>query len=153
MGDQNSTAKKVERDIVSSAMEGVCAILGGLVVGQPHELDNSSRIRWEVGSNTAEKFRNEVFAIRDYCWCDGALHPRDEDDLPVCPPEFEHFASGVSGEWYKYLGRDTRFSREVSAEEAVAILVDCMASIRSAEQLGALVLPSGSQKQKWGWKP
>lgn len=98
-----------------------------------------------VGSNCAEAFANDTFALRDYCWCEGGLHPEvvdwdTEDDTYLemppsggtssgCPLNFEHFASGVSGEWYKTLGRDMRFNRIARQHEALAILNDCLRSL------------------------
>ena len=82
-----------------------------------------------VGTNRGEHYVNDVFALRDFCWCDGQTHPEDADGIPACPPNFEHFASGIQGEWYKHLGRDVRFNRKPTAGEALAVLSDCLESL------------------------
>ncbi len=146
----STTATPVSREHVSSELEGVAGILGELVVGLPHEA-GISVIRTSVGVNSAERFRNDVFAVRDYCWCDGLIHAETEEGLPNCPPNFEHFASGITGEWYKYLGRDTRWSRYVSGAEALAILGDCIRSLPN-QDLAKLMLPQEDTLRGWGWQ-
>ncbi|MBT8163215.1 MULTISPECIES: hypothetical protein [Arthrobacter] len=84
-----------------------------------------------VGVNCGEHYVNDVVALRDFCWCDGRIHPEDADGIPSCPPNFEHFASGILGEWYKHLGRDVRFNRKPEAGEALAVLVDCLESLHA----------------------
>lgn len=139
-------------ETTSPALEGVCDMLADLVVGLAAE--GGGVIQNPPGSNCAEGFANHVFAIRDFCWCDGSVHPwvldaDGKENHPTCPPTFEHFASGITGEWYKRLGRDTLFSREPAPGEALAILMDCIASLG----LGAdAFVPSREQaKARFGW--
>lgn len=121
-------------------LEGVLILLSLAVVGQPEEDTGKPIDSYGVGSNAAVSFSNKTFALRDYCWCEGERHPEiprdDPEDWagdPTCPPNFEHFASGITGTWYKYLGRNTRFSREArqahGRNEALDILTDCLASL------------------------
>lgn len=99
-----------------------------------------------IGCNCNESFVNNVFALRDYCWCEGSYHREtvlfedDEDAWQLaietsggsgtgCPPNFEHFASGIKGSWYKHLGRDVTFNREARRGEALNILMECLLSL------------------------
>lgn len=126
-------------------LDAALLFLGMAVVGQPDERGGRPIDASGVGSNCAAAFRNEVFAIRDYCWCEGGLHPEavewDSEDSPYaqmppsggtssgCPMNFEHFGSGIKGTWYKRLGRDGRYSREAAPGEALDVLLDCLISI------------------------
>lgn len=161
----NDTDRPVqERDlwIRDPELEGMVCMLaaetGGLpnanaAPSEPGLLVQSSG----VGGNCAEAYVNDVFAIRDYCWCDGGRHPERvdwdvEDDsvyleMPPsggsssgCPMNFEHFASGLKCEWYKYLARDVLFNRDPKPHEPLAILMDCLRSLpkAGAEQLPAV---------------
>lgn len=136
------------REHVSPELEGVAGLLGQLVVGLRGE--DGEPLRFAVGGNTALHFSNDVFAIRDFCWCDGRLHHEDADGIPSCPPNFEHFTSGITGEWYKYLGRDTRWSRSPEAPEAIAVLMDCIRSLPNRD-VDELTAPDDDTKLSWGW--
>lgn len=144
------TADDNPHTVKSIRLEAVCTQLGTYVIGQPHERDAQQPITQPPGSNCAESFSNEVFALRAFCWCDGNVHPwaldeNGEEDHPTCLPNFEHYASGITGEWYKYLGRSTYFSRDVEANEALALLIDCAASLGLCEPL----VPQ--QRSRLGW--
>jgi len=135
----------------SAAMELVCQALGDMVVGLAGE--DGDQIKNPPGSNCAEEFSNEVFAIRDFCWCDGGRHPwaldaDGEEDHPTCPPNFEHFASGLTGEWYKYLGRSTHFSQDVGLAEAMLVLADCAASLGLRSPVSS-ALPTEADRARW----
>lgn len=126
----------------SDLLEALCILLGGAVVGLPEEDSGRPISEHGIGANCAEGFRNEVFAIRDYCWCDGRFHPEPADADVVdyvsggegagCPPNFEHFASGIKGVWYKHLGRNMRFSQDLTHQEALRILRECLDSLGRA---------------------
>lgn len=139
----------IEHESVSSELEGVVGIIGELIVGLRDE--DGELIRYGAGSNSGIHFSNTVFAIRDFCWCDGGLHAEDADGIPSCPPNFEHFASGITGEWYKHLGRDTRWNRSPEAKEVLAVLMDCIRSLPNQDVV-ALTVPSEDEKKGWGWK-
>lgn len=118
---------------MSLTLESACEILGELVVGRP---DPRGGILVEpIGWNLAQRFENDTFALRDYCWCDGSEHGEDEDGNPNCPPNFEHYASGTAGRWYKHLGRSTMFNRCPGREEVLAIFLDCVDSLGMAGEL------------------
>lgn len=140
---------RIDHEVVSCELEGIAGILGDLVIGLRD--DDGDLIRYAVGGNSGVRFSNTIFAIRDFCWCDGGLHPEDADGIPSCPPNFEHFASGITGEWYKHLGRDTRWSRSPEAREVLAVLMDCIRSLPNQDVV-ALTVPSQDEKQRWGWK-
>jgi hypothetical protein len=72
-----------------------------------------------------EEFKNGVFAMRCYCWCDGAREGHEGG----CPPNFEHFQSGLSMSWYKHAGRGATVNRIPSATEWNAIVAECRGSI------------------------
>lgn len=131
-------------------LEGVIMAISRLTGGLPDDHDGHPIISHGVGSNCAEQYSNDVFVIRDFCWCDGATHPEDADGIPTCPPNFEHFASGLKAEWYKYLGRDVRVNAEVEVGESLAILMDCAMSVSRAQQYA---LPQAEQRAAWNWQP
>lgn len=129
----------------SLGLEHALLSLGQLVTGRPDAVDDAPIPAPGVGANMAAAFENETFALRDYCWCDGRVHPEtvSEDDEEAweaamersggtstgCPPNFIHHASGITATWYKHLGRDLRASREISVDELGHILRDCAASL------------------------
>lgn len=149
-------------------LEGVVHLLSERTAGLVDANDPSDAPRRisssGVGSNAAEAYVNEVFALRDFCWCEGSVHPEVVDwdspdseylEMPPsggtssgCPPNFEHFASGIRGEWYKHLGRDVRFSRSARTDEALAVLMDCL---RSMPGMGHLPEVKTSHRSAWGW--
>lgn len=123
-------------------LDALLTLLGGEVAGMPDAQTGEPIGEWGVGSNSAASFVNETFALRDFCWCEGSAHPEtnwDDDEharMPpsggtsdTCPMNFEHFASGIKGIWYKHLGRDNEFSREAEPGEALKILRECLASL------------------------
>lgn len=103
-------------------------LLGSLLAGLPDERGEGEKVsRPGVGHNCANSFANNTFAMRDYCWCDGDLHPDG------CPPNFHHYASGVRCAWYKHLGRSPSVNVEVSPWMAAEILVDCIESLKRGD--------------------
>lgn len=132
--------------VEDSELDAVVTLLGTTVTGLPDTNDPQRGLidDWGVGSNANVAFANDTFAIRDFCWCEGSLHPETvdwEDDETLtemppsggtssgCPLNFEHYASGIGGYWYKHLGRENRYNREARPGEAVDILLDCLVSI------------------------
>lgn len=131
----------VESEAMSAALDELANALVGRTDTQGH------RIEHPLGSNVAVSFENEVFALRDYCWCEGAIHrptPQAEEAWDrgpanffasggselACPFNFEHHATGVRGTWYKYRRRNEEFDRPIDEQTARAILADCLASLR-----------------------
>lgn len=47
----------------------------------------------------------------------------------VDKPNFEHHASGLVAEWYKYIGRDMEYT-EASSEQWVQVFRECVASLK-----------------------
>lgn len=138
---QSSRATWVQDD----ELDAVLTLLGGAVAGLPDAQTGEPIGQWGVGGNCAASFANEVFALRDFCWCEGSAHPEtdwDDDEnarMPpsggtsdTCPFNFEHFSSGIKGTWYKHLGRDNEFSREATPGEALAILRECLESMEKS---------------------
>lgn len=77
-------------------------------------------------SNYGEpEYRNEVFVMRTYCWCDGEKEGHEEG----CPPNFEHFASGFASTWYKHSHRSPSVIREISFKDWQAIQTECLESV------------------------
>lgn len=173
MSFYNSDRPVQERDswVRDPELEGmVCMIsaeTAGLFDSNVADGDTPRKIQNGVGSNAAQAFVNDTFAIRDYCWCEGGLHPErvdwdtESDDVYLemppsggtssgCPLNFEHFASGITCEWYKYLARDVLFNREPKEHEPLAILMDCL---RSLPKAGADSLPAVRPELRlaWGW--
>ena len=124
-----------------------------------------------VGSNAASQVITPTFALRDYCWCGGVIHPEvvddDSEDFSAaasgsggestgCPPNFEHFASGIRGTWYKHAGRELRFNRPPQRGEALEILRDCLRGIALSTTIGEdvkkrAVAATADQRRRWGW--
>lgn len=67
-------------------------------------------------------FNNEVFIIRNYCWCDG----EDPGHEFSCPPNFE--CGDFQVDWYKHLGRIMEYE-DISAEEWRKIMIKCLQSL------------------------
>ena len=75
-------------------------------------------------SNTGdEPWESAAFAMRAYCWCDGDRHPDG------CPPNFEHYDSGLVANWYKHVGRGHSQNRAISVREWVNILGSCIREV------------------------
>lgn len=119
-----------ERD---DELAGAVALIASLTGGLPDansSIEGALIVEGGVGSNYGCHFVNETFALRDYCWCDGRIHPLLADGSPGCPPNFEHFDSGIKGSWYKHIGRDMAFNRATKhPHEAYAVLRHCAAKL------------------------
>lgn len=108
--------------------------LSEALVGQT-ETDGTP-ITEEMGHNYGRIFENDTFAFREYCWCDGNYHgfkphlDAPDEETPACPPNFEHFASGMKIEWYKHMRRGL-WSEEVPTDEQIdLVLQDCLQSLK-----------------------
>lgn len=108
------------------------------VSGGLHELGERvarSRNDWQFGwgsltSNSgADEYVNETFALRAYCWCEG-----EGDHEEECPPNFEHYSSGVKITWYKHANRGVRASQDLTRTAWKRILEDCLESIGFSEE-------------------
>ena len=78
-----------------------------------------------------EEYVNGTFAMRSYCWCDGG-RPGHEDG---CPPNFEHFASGIKAAWYEHAERGESINRLVGPGEWGKVLSECLASVSHSTEL------------------
>lgn len=72
---------------------------------------------------------NDTFSMHKFCWCDGADCPWCEDDAP----NFHYKPTDFKVWWYKYIGRDMRMNREVSAKECAEILLACLSAKKQKE--------------------
>ncbi|HEU5223009.1 MAG TPA: hypothetical protein VFU07_04935 [Candidatus Lumbricidophila sp.] len=126
-------------------LTAVVDLIAGLTVGLVDS--DGDKITFPIGSNAAVEYRTEQFAIRDYCWCafgDGYdRHDYNEaEDGPMpnpersthttpdgmCPPNFEHFKSGLKLDWYKRRGRSNEWygNLPTTREQVIDILLDCL---------------------------
>ena len=97
----------------------------GLIVLK-NVLTESKILDWE-NTNIYEGTR---FAYRPYCWCDGSIKEHEDG----CPPNFEHYPSGLQIVWYKHEGRGiTANKSELKALEWFDIIADCVEEIRNYE--------------------
>ena len=74
-------------------------------------------------------FKNDVFELNGYCWCDG----NRADHLEGCPPNFNirlDLNDYLTVSWYKHLGRSTKQSPQVDCFKALEILSKCVESIK-----------------------
>ena len=78
-----------------------------------------------ISNDGEEKFVNDIFALRSFCWCDGDRKGHEEE----CPPNFSDFISGLNITWYKYLGRGESMNKEVTLREWTEILSRCLRSL------------------------
>lgn len=85
---------------------------------------------YPLGSGPYGDYSNEVFALRAYCWCDGERH------TDGCPPNFEHYPSGLKINFYKHIGRGMSSNRPFDPEQWKLVLWDCLRSIDPQRQEG-----------------
>lgn len=93
-----------------------------------------------VGDNTSVRISNSVFALRDECWCLGAEHGEDEDGVPLCPPNFEFYETGLTCTWHKYMGRSQEWNRDATREELIYMFLRCL------ERLGHTAVRAGIER-------
>lgn len=73
-----------------------------------------------------DEFRNEIFDMRTYCWCDGSTEGHED----ACPPNFLHKPSGLSITWYKHAGRGITANVEwLTTKQWYSIVNECIESI------------------------
>ena len=150
---ERSAKPAPEEWTTDAELESILALIAPQAGGLIDSNDPASNARigvHGVGTNCADHYVNEVFTLRDFCWCDGRSHPEDEAGDSTCPADFEHFESGIQGRWYKYLGRDTEFNRAAHAGEAQAVLIDCILSLPRLDP-AALKQSVRFQTTAWGW--
>lgn len=129
----DSLTAPVHYDYDGTGLEQLLIPLGQALVGQTDA--HGDLIVDDMGYNQGRSFRNDVFAIREYCWCDGEYHGLlDDPDFPddpttACPPNFEHFASGLKVEWYKHMRRGVMANQALTVAEMQVILKDCLESL------------------------
>jgi len=87
------------------------------------ELYDRGLARSDPSSNTGATYQTNVFVIRAHCWCDGDR----EGHYDECPPNFEW--RDFRARWYKYLGRGSTQSREMSQIEALKMAQECIDSL------------------------
>jgi len=82
------------------------------------------------GEKYGTTLETPVFSMHRFCWCDG-------DDCPWCwneeekgpqAPNFHYKPLDFKVWWYKYIGRDMVFNRNLSISECASMLVDCLQS-------------------------
>jgi hypothetical protein len=69
------------------------------------------------------EFENSIFAMRSYCWCDGDLH------TDGCPPNFEHYPSGLAVSWYKHARRGVTINRHITSPQWLDVVQECLKSL------------------------
>jgi hypothetical protein len=82
-------------------------------------------------------FENSIFAMRRYCWCDGDLHPDG------CPPNFEHYPSGLAVSWYKHARRGVTINCYVTSSQWLDVVQE---SLKSLNLVGDKLPPSGTNE-------
>ena len=115
----NDKIPQLSKDIDNIPIEPDCYVvrgiemLGSLVANGDPDKDPCS--------NSGASFKNDIFEISAYCWCDGERHPDG------CPPNFK--CGDFSAEWYKHVNRGFIQSRPISALEWVDIMIKCLGSL------------------------
>ena len=81
-----------------------------------------------IGSNANVQYISDVFALREYCWCDFGAGFSDEDPDPEtsihvtpdghCRPNFEHIESGVKLRWHKHINRSMEWENAPESRDA-----------------------------------
>lgn len=92
--------------------------------------------------NTGNRYENQTFAVAAYDWgWHQALEEWAFEGLDPHPPEQpanftwqDTFAPPLKIYWYKALGRGTEMNRELSPEEGIRMLNECLAAVRAEEQ-------------------
>ncbi len=122
-------------DTVEHILETGVSLLATMALGLRDS--DGDTITSTIGSNANVQYISEQFALRDFCWCDFGSGFSDEDPDPEtsihptpdghCPPNFEHFASGLQLRWYKHIGRSHEWENlPASRDDAIQVLLDCM---------------------------
>lgn len=126
----NSTIYEVEADWASNGLYMLAHVV------KEHRHDESTL----TGNHGEQPFMNDVFVLRSYCWCDGEKEGHEEG----CPPNFEHFKTGLKISWYKHAGRGITANREeIPAMEWFNIVADCCYSVE-----GTTVNPAVAERER-----
>lgn len=81
--------------------------------------------------NVAERFENDTFIMRSFCW---GCSKCDNGD-GQCEPNFLHKGSGIALSWYKYNGRGLEWIKKpTDLKSFVSIVVDCINSLNIVEE-------------------
>jgi len=72
-----------------------------------------------------QEYVNAVFAMRTHCWCGGLRFGHEER----CPPNFQHFPTGLSLTWYKHAGRSSALNKGIDKKEWRRIAEECVLSV------------------------
>jgi len=75
----------------------------------------------------ASTYDNDIFVMRAYCWCDGRKLGHEDG----CPPNFEHYPSGLMINWYKYAGRGITSNKKPTLKTWYEIVDQCNRSVRN----------------------
>ena len=73
-------------------------------------------------ANTGNSFKNDVFEVQAYSWNEDVEQPYN----------FKYGNIEIS--WYKHLDRGDSLNREITLDEGVQMLNECLASIRKMEK-------------------
>jgi hypothetical protein len=78
----------------------------------------------EWPSKYGTRIDNDILMIHPFCWC-------EMEDCPWCRemdalPNFHYKPLDFKATWYKYIGRDMQYNKEISAIDCARMLVDCM---------------------------
>lgn len=70
---------------------------------------------------------NEWFMMHPYCWCEKEDCPwcREEDALP----NFHYKPLDLKVYWYKYIGRDMNYNKELTIQECADMLQNCIKTL------------------------
>jgi hypothetical protein len=79
--------------------------------------------------NTGNSFENDVFLVRAYDW---GWDYADTLHIPA-PVNFLWKTGQLEVRWYKHLGRLPELNREVTPDEGIQMLDECIASLRAGE--------------------
>jgi len=87
----------------------------------------------DVSHGWFAEFKNDVFEIRPYVWCD--CDWGDED--PNCPhhlPNFLYKPTGYELRWYKHPLRDSYANQKLSHSEFSQMIEACIASLGKSNE-------------------
>ena len=104
----------------------------GLVESSLRIIQNLMQVKYKDGytpfDNFGKRFKNEVFECNayswDFCYC--------EEELCRCGHTEQTYNfkwKDFEVSWYKYLGRGMSMNREISDEELLLMVNECMTSI------------------------
>lgn len=74
----------------------------------------------KYGSNV----ENEWFMMHPFCWCESESCPWCRGENPL--PNFHYKPLDFKVNWYKYIGRDMNYNKELTPEECADMLKNCI---------------------------